>query len=848
MADVASRCQSQLGSFRIRELKDVLARLGLPKQGKKQILIDKIMDLINPAEKESLAKGSKSSKKAISGDEAIAIVDEQYRKLRSIGTDLSRHKSAKSASSSGYPSPGLDESRCPCGSSVEAGRMIQCDSHGCRIWQHRSCVDFPKKPKDGVPVETPPNFYCELCRISQGDPFCEALFHPLLPVKFPSSTAKSERAITLQSIDEQFTLSLAHQELLQSPNYDLQVWCVLLSDKVSFRMHWPLSAVLRVNDANVRVTNRPAEQPLGANSRDEGHSITSYTREGLNRLNMSCDDARPFCLGVRIIRRRSLEEVMDMIPNEKDGEPFDEAVARVRRCINGGGGQGLGSDDDGADSDLEIVAESLTVNLRCPMSGSQIKVAGRFKPCPHMGCFDLDTYVEMNQRTRKWQCPICLKNYSIEHLIIDPFFNRITNALRTLDEDVTEVELKADGSWRPKLEGNVKNGEPWSPSPAAAVAIVSNGNKSAPVLFSSHHVKIEAGRSSHDHGSLQLKWTPEVQRVVNGRNYRNGGPSLQVMPLPRLSRSSSATGSNLKVGEDENSVNQDASEKNTVSMDDTDVEFLSILQEAARGTWQASGDDPANGGDIIVLSDSDDGEDEVTVVGSSHVSMYSDVIGNGGVRFSEGRVPNDINGDPSRFALGLGQYEYYGSQTEAVALQHPPLQPTPVEVVGSSDFLCTSLIGNDPSQLDWESFGQSHTPTLYEVIDSESIDINKDGSPLQNLLPSQPARSEVQENLRDLTLPAEVMDNSWFSLSLGGIGNVVKPTPERSLFTTSIEWCSPISQPGVNEYDPHGLGSNGSSQHLMDSRHPLRGHFTADGYPFPVRPCSGHIHARRVSR
>lgn len=26
-----------------------------------------------------------------------------------------------------------------------------------------------------------------------------------------------------------------------------QVWCVLLSDKVSFRMHWPLSAVLRVN-------------------------------------------------------------------------------------------------------------------------------------------------------------------------------------------------------------------------------------------------------------------------------------------------------------------------------------------------------------------------------------------------------------------------------------------------------------------------------------------------------------------------------------------------------------------------------------------------------------------------
>lgn len=35
------------------------------------------------------------------------------------------------------------------------------------------------------------------------------------------------------------------------------------------------------------------------------------------------------------------------------------------------------------------------------MSGSRMKVAGRFKPCVHMGCFDLDVFVEMNQRSRK---------------------------------------------------------------------------------------------------------------------------------------------------------------------------------------------------------------------------------------------------------------------------------------------------------------------------------------------------------------------------------------------------------------------------------------------------------------
>lgn len=122
MADLASRCRNQLGSFRIRELKDVLARLGLPKQGKKQILMEKIMGLINPVEKQSLTKGSKSSKKVVSREEAIAVIDEQYR-----------YKSAKSGSSSVYPSAGHEERRvhdetkvhCPCGSSVETGKMIQ---------------------------------------------------------------------------------------------------------------------------------------------------------------------------------------------------------------------------------------------------------------------------------------------------------------------------------------------------------------------------------------------------------------------------------------------------------------------------------------------------------------------------------------------------------------------------------------------------------------------------------------------------------------------------------------------------------------------------------------------------
>lgn len=53
-----------------------------------------------------------------------------------------------------------------------------------------------------------------------------------------------------------------------------------------------------------------------------------------------------------------------MIPKEAEGESFEDALARVRRCLRGGA---TAEDEDG-DSDLEVVADSVTVNLRCPVS------------------------------------------------------------------------------------------------------------------------------------------------------------------------------------------------------------------------------------------------------------------------------------------------------------------------------------------------------------------------------------------------------------------------------------------------------------------------------------------------
>lgn len=58
------------------------------------------------------------------------------------------------------------------------------------------------------------------------------------------------------------------------------------------------------------------------------------------------------------------KKIMNMIPKESDGERFEDAVARVCRCVGGG----PATENAGSDSDLEVVADSIPVNLRCPVS------------------------------------------------------------------------------------------------------------------------------------------------------------------------------------------------------------------------------------------------------------------------------------------------------------------------------------------------------------------------------------------------------------------------------------------------------------------------------------------------
>ncbi|KAI8563867.1 hypothetical protein RHMOL_Rhmol03G0142400 [Rhododendron molle] len=102
------------------------------------------------------------------------------------------------------------------------------------------------------------------------DRFWVTVAHLLSPVKLITTNNDADGANPLQNVERTFQLTRADMALLDNEEYEVQAWCILLNDKVPFRMQWPLFADLKVNGIPVRTVKRPGSQLLGANGRDDG--------------------------------------------------------------------------------------------------------------------------------------------------------------------------------------------------------------------------------------------------------------------------------------------------------------------------------------------------------------------------------------------------------------------------------------------------------------------------------------------------------------------------------------------------------------------------------------------------
>ncbi|GFQ02070.1 e3 sumo-protein ligase siz1 [Phtheirospermum japonicum] len=761
--DLVASCKDKLTYFRIKELKDVLTQLGLSKQGKKQDLVDRILAILS----DERVSGMWPKKNAVGKEGVAKLVDDTYRKMQVSGAaDLA----SKSQAISDSPSIKLKEEtedsyqmekiRCLCGSTLPTDSMIKCEDPRCNVWQHIACVLIPEKPMEGV-LPNPPNiFYCEICRLSRADPFLVTVAHPLNPVKLNITNVPADGSSPSQSIEKTFQLTRADRDLLSKQEYDVQAWCMLLNDKVMFRMQWPQYADLQINGVPVRAINRPGSQLLGANGRDDGPVITPCTRDGINKIFLGGCDARIFCVGVRIVKRRTLQQVLNMIPKEAEGELFEDALVRVRRCVGGG----AETENADSDSDIEVVADFIPVNLRCP-----------------------------------WQCPICLKNYSLEKIIIDPYFNRITSKMRNCGEDIAEIEVKPDGSWRAKAEGGDRRGLGelglWHLPDGSLCASASAESKPKPelkpikqeVVGSDSHAGLRLGMKKNQNGRWEINKPDNIMQGTSPANrfeevFENNDKNI--IPM-----SSSATGSGRDC--EDASVNQDGGGTLDFStINGIEYESISVNIDQSNGFNDRTTSAPARDAEVIVLTDSDEevepaGQDISGVPFPSAQNGIPDsyyenpaISSNNGGNSGLGLFgANDDDFGMNMWSLPSGSqggpgFQLFGSDMDVndalVDLHHGSINCSS----SINGYTMTAETAMGSATLLPESTTVQHSNNTNDGLVDNPLAFSGNDPSLQIFLPTRPSdASAPPSNSRDRDVSNGVGTEDWISLRLGdGVG------------------------------------------------------------------------------
>ncbi|KAL1817456.1 hypothetical protein ACET3Z_020030 [Daucus carota] len=408
MEDLTRGCKSKLGEFRVKELRDVLSRLGLPKHGSKRDLLARILDLFTSEQVPSTSASTSATASVDGNVNVVKAIDDVYGCMLEEEYEIDSERGSRPKIS------------CICGVSAAYNNrtdyMVECGNPDCRVLQHKTCV-LGLGP-------APPHFYCEVCRINRAD--------PIGPDEI--------------NFDTKLDINSEDMYLIEHKGYKVEVWSILLNDVFQFRMCWPKYGYLKVNGVVVNCW-------LATSDRNNGALISSmYLKEGANEISISAvaEHDGIYCMGVRLVKPRSVQEVCTIISNKQGTEPLNVATDRVIHCLTGGGAL------DDAGKELEVLAA--TVDLRCPISGARMKTASRFMSCIHIGCFDLESFIGLAHTTRNWKCPICLNSYSWEDITVDSYFNQVLREIEQSGADTTEIKIRPDGSWFANNEPNTPAG------------------------------------------------------------------------------------------------------------------------------------------------------------------------------------------------------------------------------------------------------------------------------------------------------------------------------------------------------------------------------------------------------
>lgn len=385
---------------------------------------------------------------------------------------------------------------------------------------------------------------------------------------------------------------------------------------------------------------------------------------------------------------------------------------------------------------------------------------------------------------------------------MDPYFNRITSKMRHLDEELTEIEMKPDGSWRGKFKNESERRDlgalsQWhkpdgslfpmvdeiKPKMEMQTTVKQEGYSDGPAPF-------KLGIRKNRNGIWEVSKPNNNGLSSSNRQEKLGYQELNVIPM-----SSSATGSG-KDGDDP-SVNQDAVGSFDFGNNGMELDSLSMNVDSGYKFPDSNHQPPpASNNDVIVLSDSDEEDDVVITAGPAYNENQAD----GGVSFPLHPVgiTNSYNEDHQVAAAGnsgLGlftnddddDYDMRLWQLSSDAHGGPGFQ-----LFGSDADVSDGLAGLQPGPLNCDpaiNSGYSmapgtSTPMVPESVGRSEADANdglfdnpmafsRDDPSLQIFLPTRPETSAQSDFRNEAGMSNGVNNDDWISLRLGDHGETV---------------------------------------------------------------------------
>jgi E3 SUMO-protein ligase PIAS1 len=205
------------------------------------------------------------------------------------------------------------------------------------------------------------------------------------------------------------TLSLTQQDITALQNNTNMRVLVYSAAKLTSALpgqlldiSFPQQLEIRVNDHEVKANTRGIKNKSGTTKPVD---ITPFLRkraDSTNKLTVTYAlTDKVFTVYIWLSKKQTIEELKAEVVKK---------VIRKERTLG---------DIRAKADDTDIITTSTNMKLKDPVSFMRIQIPCRGSSCEHVGCFDLETYLSMQEQAPQWECPLCSKKAPFADLAVD---------------------------------------------------------------------------------------------------------------------------------------------------------------------------------------------------------------------------------------------------------------------------------------------------------------------------------------------------------------------------------------------------------------------------------------------